>query len=248
VDTLGNETVLFSFTGAGVDSAVPYGGLVRDAQGNLYGTAGGGAYGAGTAFELNKAGKETVLYSFRESGGDGGCPCEALVRDAKGNLYGTTYFGGASGVGTVFALTPPATTTTTLSSSPNPSTQGQAVTLTAMVAPAPPDGETVSFMKGKTVLGMGTLSGGTATFTTSTLKVGTTSVTAAYGGDSKFAGSKSKALKQVVGKAGKVSGGTAFRAYVPGGLQGVKLRLAFWRPFAPCFCLGGTGSPVYLLR
>jgi uncharacterized repeat protein (TIGR03803 family) len=113
------------------------GSISRDAQGNLYGTAGGGAYGAGTAFELNKAGKETVLYSFRESGGDGGCPCEALVRDAKGNLYGTTYFGGASGVGTVFDLTLPATTTTTLSSSPNPSTYRKAVTFIAVVDPVP---------------------------------------------------------------------------------------------------------------
>jgi Bacterial Ig-like domain (group 3) len=56
-------------------------------------------------------------------------------------------------------------------------------------------------MKGKTVLGTGTLSGGTATFMTSTLKVGTNSITAVYGGDSNFAGSKSKAVKQVVEKA-----------------------------------------------
>jgi hypothetical protein len=58
-------------------------------------------------------------------------------------------------------------------------------------------------MKGKTVLGTGTLSRGSATFTTSTLKVGTNSITAVYGGDSNFAGSKSKTLKQVVEKAGK---------------------------------------------
>jgi hypothetical protein len=95
-----------------------------------------------------------------------------------------------------------ATTTTALLSSPNPSTFGQVVTFTAVVAPAPPDGQTVSFMKGKTVLGTGTLSGGSATFATPTLKVGTTSVTAVYGGDSNFAGSKSEALKQVVEKAG----------------------------------------------
>lgn len=52
-------------------------------------------------------------------------------------------------------------------------------------------------------LGTGTLSGGSATFTTSTLKVGTTSVTAVYGGDSNFAGSKSNVVKQVVLKAGE---------------------------------------------
>jgi hypothetical protein len=92
-------------------------------------------------------------------------------------------------------------TTTTLTSSPNPSTYGEAVTFTADVASSggtPPDGETVPFMEGKTVLGTGTLSGGSAQFTTSTLKVGTTSVTAVYGGDSVFKKSKSKPDKQVV--------------------------------------------------
>jgi hypothetical protein len=99
----------------------------------------------------------------------------------------------------------PATATTiTLSSSPNPSTYGQAVTFTAVVTSklgAPPNGETVSFMKGTTVLGTGTLSSGSASFTTSTLKAGTNAITAVYGGDSKFAGSKSKAVSQVVSKA-----------------------------------------------
>jgi probable HAF family extracellular repeat protein len=103
-----------------------------------------------------------------------------------------------------FQATFAAPTTTTLSSSPNPSTEGQPVTFTAVVTSAdgtPPDGETVSFMKGKTVLGTGTLSGGSATFTTSALKVGTTTVTAVYGGDSSFSGSTSNKVKQVVNKA-----------------------------------------------
>jgi Bacterial Ig-like domain (group 3)/Beta-propeller repeat len=94
--------------------------------------------------------------------------------------------------------------TTTLSSSPNPSGYGQAVTFTAVVssaAGAPPDGETVSFMKGKTVLGTGTLSDGSATFTTSTLVVGANSITAVYGGDSNLIASTSKPDKQVVDKA-----------------------------------------------
>jgi hypothetical protein len=56
-------------------------------------------------------------------------------------------------------------------------------------------------MKAKTVLGTGTLSGGSASFTTSTLKVDTTSVTAVYVGDSNFYGSTSRAVKQVVNKA-----------------------------------------------
>ncbi len=96
-----------------------------------------------------------------------------------------------------------AATTSTLTSSPNPSANGQAVTFTAVVdsnGGTPPDGETVSFMEGTTVLGTGTLSGGSATFTTSTLNVGTTLVKALYAGDSDFDGSKSKPVKQVVKK------------------------------------------------
>ena len=60
VDTTGKETVLYSFTGSPGDGAVPEAGLVRDAQGNLYGTtAGGGAFGRGTVFEVDMTGKET---------------------------------------------------------------------------------------------------------------------------------------------------------------------------------------------
>ena len=218
VDTTGGE-MLHIFTGTGGDGAYPRAGLVLDAQGNLYGTtwAGGdpacesdGIYGCGTVFKVDTTGEETVLYSFTGTGGDGAYPRAGLVRDAQGNLYGTTYAGGdpaciaGTGCGTVFKLTPAAVTTTTLTSSPNPSTYGQAVTFTAAVTSkigAPPDGETVSFMKGKTVLGTGTLSGGSASFTTSTLKVGTNAIKAVYGGDSNFAGSTSKTVSQVVSKA-----------------------------------------------
>jgi hypothetical protein len=138
------------------------------------------------------------------------------MRDAKGNLYGAAYAGGdlsctteakggtVVGCGTVVKLTPATTTTTTLTSSPNPSTYGQTVTFTAVVTSklgAPPDGGTVTFMEGTTVLGTGTLSGGSASFMTSTLKVGTNAIKAVYGGDSNFASSASKAVKQVVSKA-----------------------------------------------
>ena len=95
-------------------------------------------------------------------------------------------------------------TSTKLASSSNPSTYGEVVTFTAVVTSvvgAPPNGETVSFMKGKTVLGTGKLSDGSASLTTSSLPVGTNSITAVYGGDSNFAGSTSKAVKQVVDKA-----------------------------------------------
>lgn len=92
-------------------------------------------------------------------------------------------------------------TTTTLTSSPNPSTGGQAVTFTAVVkagTATPPDGEPVSFIKGKTVLGSGSLSGGTAIFTTSTLPTGSNLIQAVYAGDSNYVGSKSTTVTQSV--------------------------------------------------
>ena len=93
-------------------------------------------------------------------------------------------------------------TATTLTSSPNPSADGQAVTFTAVVSSSdgtPPNGETVSFKSGTTVLGTGNLSGGTATFSDSTLKAGaTTSITAVYPGDTNFLTSTSNVVKQVV--------------------------------------------------
>jgi hypothetical protein len=98
-----------------------------------------------------------------------------------------------------------AATTTTLTASPNPSKYGQAVTFTVRVTSSigvPPNGEIVTFKKGTTVLGTGTLSGGTASFMTSTLKVGTNAIKAVYAGDSKFAGSTSNVVEQVVEAAG----------------------------------------------
>jgi hypothetical protein len=95
-------------------------------------------------------------------------------------------------------------TTTSISSSPNPSTHGQAVTFTATVSSklgAPHDGETVTFKKGTTVLGMGALTGGSASFTTSLLPVGANYIKAVYGGNSTLASSTSKAVQQVVSKA-----------------------------------------------
>jgi len=98
-------TVLYSFTG-GVDGNGPCDGLVRDTAGNLYGTTySGGAEAAGTVFKLDTAGAETVLHSFTGKNGDGKWPLAGLIRDAAGNLYGATEFGGeGSGAGTVFKL------------------------------------------------------------------------------------------------------------------------------------------------
>ena len=93
-------------------------------------------------------------------------------------------------------------TSTALVSSLNPSTYGQAVTLTATVSSAgpTPTGK-VTFKNGSTSLGSATLSSGVAKITTSTLAVGTLSITASYAGDAANAKSTSPALKQVVAKA-----------------------------------------------
>jgi uncharacterized repeat protein (TIGR03803 family) len=104
LNSAGVETVLHTFTG-GADGANPEGFLVSDKTGNLYGTTtAGGAYNAGTVFEVTAAGVETVLYSFTGAT-DGSDPEAGLAMDAAGNLYGTTIAGGANGNGTVFKLT-----------------------------------------------------------------------------------------------------------------------------------------------
>ena len=90
-------------------------------------------------------------------------------------------------------------TTTVLTSSQNPSIYEQPVTFTAVVTPAPPNSETVTFKQGANVLGTGPLNGGSAMFTISTLTTGgTDNITAVYGGDSTYASSTSTVVKQVV--------------------------------------------------
>jgi uncharacterized repeat protein (TIGR03803 family) len=100
----GAETLLYSFV-PGPDGSAPYGGLVLDALGNVYGTTYvGGAKNCGTVFKLSSSGAETVLHSFLGRPGDGQQPMAGLIRDASGNLYGTTEIGGAYSDGTIFAM------------------------------------------------------------------------------------------------------------------------------------------------
>ncbi len=101
---------LFSFNGE-PDAGFPYGALVFDTNGNLYGTTYyAGQNDLGSVYELtrqNSTWNETLLYSFK-GGTDGSGPISNLVFDAHGNLYGTTSEGGSSkcgGCGTIFKLT-----------------------------------------------------------------------------------------------------------------------------------------------
>lgn len=107
----GEFAVLHSFCACKGDGWVPVANLVRDSAGNLYGTTFGGPGAAtnGTVFRLTPthsgAWEETILYAFKSTGGYG--PRAGLIRDASGDLYGTTYgFNNGSATGTVFKLTP----------------------------------------------------------------------------------------------------------------------------------------------
>ena len=103
----GNESILYSFKGAG-DGVFPFGGVVLDNKGNLFGTTWSGSYfGQGNVFAFSH-GTLKVLHAFT-GGTDGGLPEAGLTRDPAGNLYGTAYLGGlfANGCcGVVFKLYP----------------------------------------------------------------------------------------------------------------------------------------------
>jgi uncharacterized repeat protein (TIGR03803 family) len=98
--TDGTYTVVHDFGSGSNDAAFPTGTPVLDAQGNLYGVAGGGVNHAGTIYRIAHDGTETVLYAFKGAAmGDGAVPTSiALIR---GRLYGVTE-GMIPNPGTVF--------------------------------------------------------------------------------------------------------------------------------------------------
>jgi uncharacterized repeat protein (TIGR03803 family) len=106
---------LYTFTGNGPDGYDPSGGLIRDQAGNLFGvTLAGGDANKGVVYELSPPAANQHhwrfkrLYSF-QGGADGYEPNDGLIQNAAGDLIGVTTQGGASGDGTIFALTPSAT-------------------------------------------------------------------------------------------------------------------------------------------
>ena len=113
------QKILYSFHNGDKDPAGPCG-VVMDAAGNLYTTTSGGAYGYGTVVELSPSasGKWTAKlpHTFGKSK-DGAAVNDGLIMDAAGNLYGTTFLGGAYAAsnygGTVFELSPSTTGTWT---------------------------------------------------------------------------------------------------------------------------------------
>jgi uncharacterized repeat protein (TIGR03803 family) len=113
----GSSTIitLASFNGPEGGSRLPYGGLARDAQGNLFGTTIGGISGPGTVFEL-VAGSNTITTLAPFNGTNGSYPQGRVILDAQGNLFGTTANGGAFNRGTVWELAAGSNTITTLAS------------------------------------------------------------------------------------------------------------------------------------
>jgi uncharacterized repeat protein (TIGR03803 family) len=104
------EKLLYSFSGT-PDGELPYGKLVLDQSGNLYGTASGGGTSScacGAVFKLSPAsgGKwsEQILYSFAGYPNDGNYPLAGLTIDGSGNLFGTTNEGGSANAGTAFEV------------------------------------------------------------------------------------------------------------------------------------------------
>ena len=121
VESLESRCLLSAYTlgqvwslGANDTGAGPHSGLTADTAGDLFGTTSqGGAYGAGTVFEI-PAGTSTLITLASFNGADGKAPYGALTLDATGDLYGATNAGGPVGAGTVFEVAKGSATVTTL--------------------------------------------------------------------------------------------------------------------------------------
>ena len=105
------ETLTSFHTFVGTHGCSPTSGLIRGKDGNFYGitSGGGGDAGEGTVFKITPAGKFTSIYAFACGNRIGAFPFASPIRDAAGNLYGTTSNGGPSNAGIVWKELPPAT-------------------------------------------------------------------------------------------------------------------------------------------
>jgi uncharacterized repeat protein (TIGR03803 family) len=102
------QNILYQAQGDG-DGELPWGGVVFDQSGNLYGVFGqNGPYGFGAVYELTPSGSgwsESTIHGFTFLGADGAIPQAGLILDSSGNLYGTTVHSLLGG-GSVFEMVP----------------------------------------------------------------------------------------------------------------------------------------------
>jgi uncharacterized repeat protein (TIGR03803 family) len=108
-----HETIIYDFAEDPHGISTPYGGLIFDQEGNIYGAAFAGGVGVcaracGAVYQLTPSQggwSLTPIYVFT-GGDDGASPMSTLLRDSHGNLYGTSSYGGINQGGTVFELVP----------------------------------------------------------------------------------------------------------------------------------------------
>jgi len=107
----GTLTLLYTFGSITNDGNGPWGGLIKNTDGNFYGTTyGGGTYNAGTVFKMTPSGTLTILHSFGATTSDGSGAIAPLCLGADGKFYGVTYVGGSASKGTFYQITSTGTT------------------------------------------------------------------------------------------------------------------------------------------
>jgi uncharacterized repeat protein (TIGR03803 family) len=112
LDSAGNLSLLHTFMGgpdsftggSDGDGGYPYGGVIVDGAGNIYGTtAYGGSYGYGIVFKIDATGHYSILHSFA-GGADGETPFQGVTPAADGSIYGTTNYGGINKRGVIYKI------------------------------------------------------------------------------------------------------------------------------------------------
>ena len=131
-------TTLVEFTGNGIlnKGSYPQGALVQASDSDFYGTtSSGGSGNNGTIFKMTPTGVLTTLFEFPQVGqfGIGAVPSGTLIQGSDGNLYGTTQYGGPTGNGTVFKMTPAGVVTTLVQFSGNGATNKGANPATGVI-------------------------------------------------------------------------------------------------------------------
>jgi Bacterial Ig-like domain (group 3) len=218
--SVGSHAITAAYSGDSTYAASTSSVLTQTVSGTLIGTSTAltsspnpSTYGQGvgfTAFVGSSSGTPTGTVTFM----DGATTLGSSALDASGfamlsvsslsagthtvtaQYNGDSTFGGSTSPALSQTVSK-ADTTTTLTSNRNPSTRGQPVTFSAAVSPSTATG-IVQFFDGVSLLGSASVSGGVASLTTSSLSLGSHSLTAQYGGEGNYNGSTSAVLTQTV--------------------------------------------------